>query len=68
MNDDKLNHSKAIKSFLDGTDKLKFSVPKPNRYEWIASILKRTNYFKLTTLSGPAYLNVPIILNSAVES
>ena len=48
MNDDKLDSPKAIKAFLSGTNKLKFSVPKSNRYEWIAGTLKRTNYFKLT--------------------
>lgn len=48
MNDDKLDSPKAIKAFLGGTDKLQFSVPKSNRYEWIAGTLKRTNYFKLT--------------------
>ena len=47
MNDDKLNSPKAIKSFWGGADKLKFSVPKSNRYEQIAGTLKRTNYFKL---------------------
>ena len=31
MNDDKLDSPKAIKAFLGGTDKLKFSVPKSNR-------------------------------------
>lgn len=48
MNDDKLDSPKAIKAFLGGADKLKFSVPKSNRYEFIAGTLKRTNYFKLT--------------------
>lgn len=48
MNDSELNSPKAIKAFLGGTDKLKFSVPKPMRYEWMAGTLKRTNYFKLT--------------------
>lgn len=48
MNDDELNSPKAIKAFLGGTDKLLFSVPKSSRYEWIAGVLKRTNYFKLT--------------------
>ncbi|MDP3706088.1 MAG: hypothetical protein Q8R24_09285 [Legionellaceae bacterium] len=36
MNDDKLDSPKAIKAFLGGTDKLKFSVPKSNRHEFIA--------------------------------
>lgn len=48
MKDDKLDSPKAIKAFLEGADKLKFSVPKSNRYQWIAGTLKRTNYFKLT--------------------
>jgi len=48
MNDSELDSPKAIKTFLGGTDKLRFSVPKSNRYEWIANTLKRTNYFKLT--------------------
>ena len=48
MNDEKLNSPKAIKSFLGGTDKLRFSVPKANRYEWLAGTLKRTDYFKLS--------------------
>jgi transposase InsO family protein len=48
MNDNELDSPKAIKAFLAGADKLKFSVPKSNRYEWIAGTLKRTNYFKLT--------------------
>lgn len=48
MNDDKLDSPNAIKAFLGGADKLKFSVPKSNRYEWIAGTLKRTNYFKLS--------------------
>ncbi|HBD7117411.1 TPA: transposase family protein [Legionella pneumophila] len=48
MNDDKLDSPEAIKAFLSGADKLKFSVPKANCYEWIASTLKRTNYFHLS--------------------
>ena len=48
MNDDKLDSPHAIKSFLGGADKLKFSVPKQKRYEWIASTLKRTSYFNLS--------------------
>lgn len=48
MNDNELDSPQAIKAFLGGVDKLKFSVPKANRYEWIAGTLKRTNYFKLT--------------------
>lgn len=48
MNDSELDSPKAIKAFLGGTDKLRFTVPKSNRYEWIAGTLKRTNYFKLS--------------------
>lgn len=48
MNDDKLDSPEAIKSFLGGTGKVKFSVPKSNRYQWIAGTLKRTNYFSLS--------------------
>ena len=48
MNDDKLDSPKAIRAFLGGADKLKFSVPKSNRYSFLAATLKRTNYFRLS--------------------
>ena len=47
MNDDKLDSPAAIKTFLDGTNKLEFHMSKSSRYEWVACTLKRTNYFKL---------------------
>lgn len=47
MNDTKLDSPESIEAFLEGTDKLDFSVPKENLYEWIAGTLKRTNYFNL---------------------
>lgn len=48
MNDIKLDSPAAIKAFLVGTDKLEFNVSKEARYAWLASTLKRTNYFKLS--------------------
>lgn len=48
MNDDELDSPKAIKAFLGGTDKLKFSVPKSNCYAWVANTLKRTGYLNLS--------------------
>jgi len=48
MNDAKLDSPEAIKAFLDGTDKLEFQVSKATRYSFLASTLKRTNYFKLS--------------------
>jgi len=44
MNDKTLDSPSAIKTFMDGTCKLELSVPKKQRYEWIARTLKRTNY------------------------
>ena len=48
MNDTKLDSPAAIKSFLAGIDNVEFYVPKKERYAWIASTLKRTNYFNLS--------------------
>lgn len=48
MNDDELDSPKAIKVFLGGADKLKFSVPKSNCYAWVANTLKRTGYLNLS--------------------
>lgn len=48
MNDDELDSPQAIKAFLGGADKLKFSVPKSNCYAWVASTLKRTGYLNLS--------------------
>lgn len=48
MNDDELDSPKAIKAFLGGADKLKFSVPKSNCYAWVANTLKRTGYLNLS--------------------
>ena len=48
MNDTKLDSPEAIKAFLGGTDKLEFQVSKATRYSFLASTLKRTNYFKLS--------------------
>ena len=48
MNDETLDSPAAIKIFLGGTgNKMKCSVPKSNRYAWIAATLKRTKYFTL---------------------
>jgi len=47
VNDTTLDSPSAIKSFLAGTSKLELSVSKEERYEWIASTLKRTGYFGL---------------------
>jgi transposase InsO family protein len=48
MNDKNLDSPGAIKSFLAGTSKLEFSVPKDNRYDWIKEKLRRTNYLALS--------------------
>ena len=48
MNDETLNSPDAIKSFLVNTNKLKLTVPKEQRYAWLAKSLKRTNYFILS--------------------
>ena len=48
MNDSELDSPGAIKAFLGGADKVKFSVSKENRYESIAGTLKRTGYFGLS--------------------
>src|SRR3990167_8590513 len=48
MNDTKLDSPEAIKTFLAGSDKLDFQIPKENRYAFIAKTLKCTNYFKLS--------------------
>ena len=47
MNDTTLDSPAAIKSFLAGARKLELSVPKTERYAWIAGTLKRTGYFNL---------------------
>ena len=47
MNDTTLDSPSAIKSFLVGTGNAELSVPKEQRYAWIAETLKRTGYFTL---------------------
>lgn len=47
MNDKKLQSPDKIKSFLEGTQSVTFSIDKENKYAWIAGILKRTGYFQL---------------------
>lgn len=48
MNDETLDSPSAIESFLAGADKVKLTVPKEQRYQWISRILKQTNYFQLS--------------------
>lgn len=48
MNDENLDSPEAIKSFLVSTNKLKLSVPKEQRYPWVAKTLKETGYFFLS--------------------
>ena len=48
MNDETLDSPGAIKSFLVGTSNLKLSVPKAQRYAWIARTLKSTRYLFLS--------------------
>lgn len=47
MNDKDLDSPKAIQTFLAGVGKCELSVPKTQRYAWIARTLKRTRYFSL---------------------
>ncbi len=47
MNDDNLDSPGAIKAFLAGANNLSLSVPKEQRYPWIARTLQRTGYFRL---------------------
>lgn len=44
MNEKTLDSLEAIKTFLSSSDKLELAVPKEERYEWLASTLKRLNY------------------------
>ena len=47
MNDSSFDSPEAIKSFLAGTGNAELSVPKEQRYSWIAGTLKRTGYYGL---------------------
>jgi transposase InsO family protein len=47
MNDSSLDSPGVIKTFLGGADKVKLSVSKDKRYEWVAGTLKRTGYYSL---------------------
>jgi len=45
MNDKTLDSPRAIKTFVEGIGRqLECSVPKANRYTWLAATLRRTNY------------------------
>lgn len=48
MNDETLDSPGAIKTFLSGTGNLDLSLPKLQRYAWVARTLKRTGYFSLS--------------------
>jgi Integrase core domain len=47
MNDYQLQSPAEIKQFLAGTQSVTLSLPKSERYAWIAGLLKRTDYFHL---------------------
>lgn len=47
MNDKKLQSPEEIKSFLEGTQTITFSLAQEEKYAWLAQTLKRTRYFQL---------------------
>ena len=48
MNDETFDSSSTIKSFLAGSDDLKLSIPKDQRYAWLAKTLKCIDYLRLS--------------------
>jgi hypothetical protein len=47
MNDSQLSSPEDIKTFLSGNSKVEFTIKTTDKYAWLASLIKKVNYFSL---------------------